>query len=239
MEREILEFIGSHQFPGKVIFAKTWGSHSHNTHLETSDWDFSGVYIAPIHSIIGMNHVQETKENDKGSKPDFAFHEVGKFCDLLMKGNPGLIEMLFTERMVYRTAEWDELIAERQRFLSATAVNSYLGYAEGQLKRLRSGKSVHSTGGQYNEKWAYHLVRGLKDAFRIASGDVPVVWKEGDEHKLLMDIRNGVINQNEVEGIAANEVNKILDIKPWRLPEQGDREWLNAWLIDLRLKELK
>jgi predicted nucleotidyltransferase len=87
------ELIASRDWPGNIIYAKIWGSHSHNTQLPTSDVDYLLVYAAPRDAILGLFKRPDTVD---GTKPDFQAHEVGKFCELLIKGNPAIVEMLFT-----------------------------------------------------------------------------------------------------------------------------------------------
>ncbi len=41
------------------------------------------------------------------------------------------------------------------------------------------GSHSHNTGGAYDTKWTYPLLRLLGDAARIARGAEPPVWKEG------------------------------------------------------------
>jgi predicted nucleotidyltransferase len=84
--KELNEFLESKTFPGNLIFSKVWGSRSHDCAKETSDWDFSGVYVVPTKQVLGMYGFPDTEDNPKGSKPDYSFHEVGKFCTLLIKG---------------------------------------------------------------------------------------------------------------------------------------------------------
>src|SRR5690606_12561655 len=78
---ELNKFLATREFPGKLLFAKVWGSRSHNTDKPDSDWDFSGVYVAPTKDFLGLTPPPETTQNKEGQeKPDYSFHEVGKFC---------------------------------------------------------------------------------------------------------------------------------------------------------------
>lgn len=231
-------FLKTASLPGRVIYAKLWGSRSHNTEMPNSDEDFLAVYRAPTNQVLSLHPPPETVDNIEGQKPDFQAHEIRKFCQLLLKGNPGIIEMLFTEKFIFATPEWLELKERRNDFLTQTAVRQYLGYAEGQLKKLfaHSGEAgLHTKGGRYSEKWAYHLVRLLGDAKRIATGGEPIVWKEGEERDLLMKIRTGEMPQAEVERHARALLAEIDGMKPWGIPEEADESFLEAWLLNQRL----
>ena len=223
-----------------MIFCKLWGSRSHNTELPSSDWDFLGVYQAPTSSILSLHPPPDTVDNAEGQKPDFQGHEIKKFCGLLLKGNPGIVEMLFTEKFVWAHEDWLEIKERRKYFLTQTCVRQYLGYAEGQLKKLfaHGGEGgLHTKGGKFSEKWAYHLIRLLWDAHRIAKGGEPVVWKEGEERTLLMAIRTGEMPQGQIEAHARMVLAEIDGMKPWKIREDGDEKFLNDWLLRRRREE--
>lgn len=228
------DFLSTHTFPGQVLFAKVWGSHSHNTHLETSDTDFLVVYVAPTDKILSLNPPPETMD---GKGPDFQAHELKKFCSLLLKGNPAIVECLFTEKLFKFTPEWTKLIDDRKKVLTKRCIQQYIGYANGQLQRMKNGASVHTKGGRPTEKWKYHIIRLLFDATRIVTGNEPLVWKphNSDERNYLMNIRNGVYSDEEVVG-RANQMIKDIDaaLVFSKIPDEVDSEWLNNWMLNIR-----
>lgn len=233
LNSELSSFVNGRVFPGRLLMCKIWGSHSHNTQLSTSDVDYLGIYVAPTSKVLSMDSPKETID---GKKPDFQVYELKHFCNLLIKGNPNIVEMLFTDRYWYSAMpdEWKKLVENRKTLLSRTAVKSYLGYCHGQYQRLINDKSLHTTGGKYNPKWAYHMIRLLYDAQRIAQGGEPVVWKEGNERDILMSIRREQVSREDVEELMKRLLSDIEAIKPWQLPEEGDRELLNGWLLEVR-----
>jgi hypothetical protein len=230
-------------FPGKLLFARVCGSYSYNTMLPTSDRDFLAVFVAPTRDVLSIHPPSYTVD---GVKPDFQAHEVGKFCSLLLKGNPGIIECLFTKIVVddvftsasgvpFAVAPWGELTAARKQFLSQRVVKQYLGYAMGQMQKLKKGTSLHTKGGKLSEKWSYHIIRLLNDAVKISSGEEPVIWKEGQERELLMAIRNGRISTHEIVNLANSRIRQIEDmLSKGLLPKEGDEKFLNKWLLSIR-----
>jgi len=240
---KVEEFLTIRSPPGKVLFAKLWGSRSHNTHKEDSDYDFSGVYLHPTSKVLSLNPPPSTWNHDSDEEDvDYQFFEVHKFCELLVKGNPAILEMLYTENYYVSTPEWDRLRNLRHLFLSCEVVRQYLGYMSGQLKKLiaHDGKGgLHTKGGSYNEKWAYHAMRLSEDAKRIASGKSPVVWKEGTERDFLMTVRNGGLSLEACKELIEKsiaDVDALKEGESWPIPDEADRNVLNEWLLDIRKK---
>jgi len=221
--------------PGTLLFARVAGSYGYNLNGPDSDMDFFVVYQAPAEKLLSLRQPPETVD---GTKPDFAVHEIGKFCRLLLKGNPTIVEALWSDHHTYTTPAWERLRGMRRKFLSTHTVKSYLGYAKGQLQKLTHGSYLHTTGGKYNTKWACHLIRLLTDAKRIADGGEPVVWQERSERDILMSIRTGVYSEHLVEEMAKNDIAEIDDlIKPWKVPDKPDEAALDDWLVSLRRAE--
>jgi hypothetical protein len=223
------------EIPGRLMFTKVAGSHSHNTNLETSDLDVNAVYQVPTHDLLGIDPIRETLVRDENN---VTVHEIGKFCALLLKGNPNILECLFTERMFCRTLEFDQLICERMRFVSEDALSQYVGYLLAQLKRLHQDRKVHTSGGTYNSKFAYHMIRMGLEANRIAKALPPMVWYEGPEHALLMRVRRGEFSREQVTSLAEEQLKGAQQLDP-RLRVHGDREWLSAWLTRVRMEGLQ
>ncbi len=216
---------------GSVLFCKVWGSHSHNTQLPSSDVDYTGVYVANLEDYVSLHPTPDTLT---GTKPDYQIHELKKFCDLLIKGNPGIIEMLFTHLYYFADPRWQPLYEARHSFLVGNVVRQYLGYSIAQLHRLRHGRSVHSHGGVPGEKWCYHMVRTAYDAERIARGEGPKVWKDGQERETLMAIRTNLMSVDDGIKIAEETINRIDAKKPWPIPDKADVNFLNNWLLWVR-----
>jgi predicted nucleotidyltransferase len=231
------DFTDNIALPGRALYAKVWGSWSHNTQVAESDVDYLAVFQYPTRDIVRLSPPPDTID---GEKPDYQAHEIAKFCALLRKGNPGIVEMLFTERDQFVTPAWEELIAIRHQFINMQTLRAYLGYCEGQLQRLRSGTRLHTSGGEYNTKWAYHLVRLAFDAERIANGEPPVVFKEGAELDTLMAVRNRKYTPGEIEGLFREAQSRIEALNPEsQLPPEADARMLDDWLWARRLECLE
>jgi len=223
------------KLPSRLLYAKVWGSHSHATELPASDVDYLAVFQRPTCEVLSLDAPAQTID---GTKPDFQAHEIAKLGGLLLKGNPGIVEMLYTEHMQLTTPAWDALREMRDTFLNQATLRQYLGYCEGQLHRLKGGTRLHTQGGAYNTKWAYHLIRIALDAERIAHGDPPLVMKDGEELRLLMRIRAGEFSPDEIESQFV-EVKRRIDSSSHALREKPDQARLDEWLWQRRLEYLE
>lgn len=233
-EEQLDDFISAHAktLPGKVIFAKLWGSWSHHCQVASSDFDFLAVYMAPTAEHLGMVRPTDTVVHDK---PDYQAYELGKFAHLLLSGNPGVVECLFTSQFAHAVYPFTELVENRHRFLTQSCVDAYAGYARGQLKKLRAGQSVHSKGGEPGEKWAYHFCRLMGDALSIANGGEPTVIKYGDTQKFLLGIRRGEVSLADAVAYVDFAESELTRLRPWKVQPPVDMHWLHNWLIRARM----
>lgn len=242
----VYKFVDTLTIPkNNLLFVKLWGSRSHNTHLPHSDYDYLGVYAADTRQVLSLDPPKETLERadspNKGEAPDYALHEVGKFCQLLLKSNPGILEMIFTDKFSIDTTLWRSLQSLAPKFLTKQAVKQYLGYVNGQMHRLRKGGYLHTKGGENSEKWMYHIGRLLLDCNRVSKGEPPLVWRDkGDELRFLMDIRNGVINQKDFEDSVQVMTNEVeFNLGQNLISDNPPKEELNQWLFNVRMHYLQ
>lgn len=120
------------------------GSHSQNLAGPDSDVDFHGVYFTDFTKLIGLGNDYEEEISDE--KHDETYHEFGKWMTLLSKGNPNALESLFVpEGMVVGDIHpaIQEVLKNRDKFVSKEVVKSLSGYAFNQIKKARGlGKKI-------------------------------------------------------------------------------------------------
>jgi predicted nucleotidyltransferase len=239
------------RIPGKIIFRALGGSHSYGVANENSDYDLKFVYVQPNNSFLGLNPPSRDTYDGKieldGKEYDFVAYEVGKFARLLIKGNPNIVEFLYFPKDLYEAGfpgeGWDRLVQHRKDFLSQQAVSQYTGYAAGQMKRLenqlkgeKQGASLHTTGGEYNTKWAYHMVRLMWEVGLIASGGEPKVRWDGPMRDTLIEVRQGEWTPQDILDYTRKKLDKIDATDLSALPECGDEVGLDAWIREIRMK---
>ena len=229
----------------ELTYARIWGSHAHNTALDTSDIDLMAVYQAPTKSFLGLKPIIKTIHLHKadGHKYDLQAHELSHFCLLLLKGNPSIVECLFTPMIstypyTYEAGSWFNLCGKaRQKFLTIQSVKQYIGYAQGQLDALVINKRFNIKGGKYNEKSAYHLMRVINNAWEIISGNDPIVYYEDALREFYMKIRRGEYSKEKIIELGRAriaEVSEKMILNEAKLPDKADEVWLNQWLINQR-----
>lgn len=129
---------------GMIAYKYMAGSHSQNLDGPDSDVDFHGVYFTDFTKLIGLGNDYEEEVSDE--KHDETYHEFGKWMVLLSKGNPNALESLFVpEGMVVGDIHpaIQEVLKNRDKFVSKEVVKSLSGYAFNQIKKARGlGKKI-------------------------------------------------------------------------------------------------
>lgn len=234
------------RIPGEIIFRGLGGSHSYGVATPDSDYDLKFIYVQPTTDFLGLNVPTRDTHDGKieldGVECDFVAYEVRKFAGLLLKGNPNIIEFLYFPEDLYEAdGDWLKLVGHRKRFLTQEAIKQYTGYAAGQMKRLQNkleGKkaSLHTTGGEYNTKWAYHMVRLMWEVDLIATGREPQVRWTGPFETKLREVRAGGWTPEEILKWTRQKLDTIDAADVSTLPAKGDAEVLDRWVREVRAK---
>jgi len=100
------------------------------------DKDLMGVFVAPLEHYIGFGR-DDVKERFIGEW-DVVSYEVRKFIRLLSKCNPNVLSLLWlaNEHLIYEHPLGEKLRANKQLFVTKAAYHSFVGYAQGQFKRM-------------------------------------------------------------------------------------------------------
>lgn len=124
---------------GLIAYKYMAGSYSQNLYTPgVSDIDYHGVYFTDFTKLIGLGNDYEEEVSDE--KHDETYHEFGKWMTLLSKGNPNALESLFVpEGMVVGDIHpaIQEVLKNRDKFISKEVVRALSGYAFSQIKKAR------------------------------------------------------------------------------------------------------
>lgn len=116
-----------------LLFECVSGSRAFGLHTEQSDTDIKGVFYLPKRKYYGLEYISQVSNETN----DIVYYELGRFVELLLKNNPGMIEMLATsgEDILYKHPVMNSFPLDL--FLSKLCKQSFAGYAHTQIKKAR------------------------------------------------------------------------------------------------------
>ena len=221
----------------KVLFAMTAGSQAFNLSTPASDRDYYGIYSVPFSALTSLS--PPPFSFDTHNPFDFALYDAQKLCQLILKGNPKIVESIFADRLSYQSPIWKSLRDLGHYFHTQNTVEQYLGYAHAQIKDVERGVGKAQ---DYGKKYC-HALRLLSEAARICQKQNPRVWFESgsEERERLMNIRKGQytaeVLQQEYKQLEASVKEQMKN-----LPTDANEEVitkLNDWLIQVRKEDGK
>lgn len=210
------------------------GSKAYGIDVEGSDDDFVGVFVPRLRDLVSIAGLERDTYAENG--PDFTIHEIGKFCRLALKGNPAILETLWNPDVVVCDSWGRGLVGLRGRMLHRGSLGVYVEYAEAQLKKMVTGKGLHSKGGQYNGKFGAHLVRLLHAGISLAATREVMVRVPAPLAATLLEIRSGNRSMAEVLEIARPLLEQLRRLASTNaLPDRPDDTAVDALVADARL----
>jgi uncharacterized protein len=211
-----------------VIYRCIVGSRAYGLDSEESDIDLRGIYLPPasLHwSLFGVPEQLERGEE--------AYWEMQKFIALALKGNPNILECLHTPLVEYASPIAQELLEQRQIFVSKLLYQTYNGYVLSQFKKMKKHLENY---GSIRWKHAMHLIRLLISGISaLETGTIMV--QVGEHRDELLKIRREEISWDVVEEWRL-ALHKQFDeaYRKTKLPERPDYDAANAFLIRARRK---
>ncbi|MFB6719321.1 DNA polymerase beta superfamily protein [Kribbella sp. NPDC056345] len=215
-----------------TIFAVVVGSRAFGLDTDASDTDTRGVYVAPTESFWSL---AKPPTHVDGPEPEWFSWEVERFCELALKANPNLLEVLHSPLVVQQTEFGAELVELREAFLSQLAYQTYSGYVLSQFKKLEAD---FRRDGAPKWKHVMHLIRLLLSA-RSLLLTAELIVDVGSDRDRLLAVKRGELPWDEVEkwrlGLHAD-----LDDALGRtvLPATPDVPRVDDWLRSVRRRSL-
>lgn len=218
----------SHGLFDRVIYRCVVGSRAFGLDNADSDTDRRGVYLPPAELHWSLYGVPEQLENDTTQE---AYWELQKFLVMALKGNPNVLECLYTPLVEHATPLAGELLAMRDAFLSQVVYQTFNGYVMSQFKRMQADLRNQ---GSIKPKHVMHLIRLLISGIHLLREGVVAV-DVGDFRDRLLAIRDGTMPWDAVE-VWRLELHKEFDqaLANTALPERPDYERANDFLVRAR-----
>ncbi|WP_238164524.1 DNA polymerase beta superfamily protein [Kribbella pittospori] len=215
-----------------TIYAAVIGSRAYGLQTETSDTDTRGVYVAPTESFWSL---AKPPTHVDGPEEEWFSWEVERFCELALKANPNVLEVIHSPLVVRQTPLGEELLELRGAFLSQLVYQTYSGYVLSQFKKLET--DIRRDGAP---KWKHvmHLIRLLLAA-RTLLLEAKLVVDAGPYRERLLAVRRGELPWPEVEQWRLT-LHEDLDkaLQQTVLPATPDVARIDSWLRSVRRRSL-
>lgn len=206
-----------------IIFTAIAGSRSYGIHVDSSDYDIRSIFVIPLGRRVSLEYYPGEFNVKEGNK-DYKYYEIQKFLHLGIKGNPNVIELIFSPDSCIEYCQGDifknNIFANRFDFISANTYYAYRGYAYSYVKKLNNYskmqnrwqniENVNIDLSPINLKFMTHVIRLLLSLSNILENGEPIVEFSGENLNYLRKIRSGQCNISEVRQ-HADELFKELD----------------------------
>ncbi len=211
-----------------VIYRCVVGSRAYGLEGPDSDTDRRGFYLPPAALHWSLRGVPEQLEDEAAQE---CYWELQKFLELALRGNPNVLECLYTPLVEHATPLARELLGMRAAFLSKLVYQTFNGYVLSQFRRLEQDVRAK---GAVRWKHVMHMIRLLLSGIAVLrEGELPV--DVGANRARLLAIRAGELPWEEVERWR-HELHHALDeaYLRTRLADRPDYEAANRFLIEAR-----
>lgn len=242
--------------PGTILLCYR-GSVSHSTYVPPTDpnsiddVDFIGLVIAPVAHYLGLTAwgSSGTREIFDGNV-DLVEYEIRKFTNLLLVCNPNILSVLWAkpDQIIYQTSAGEKLRTIRELFLSKKAHASFVGYANGQLKKMGSlafqgymGEKRRELVRQfgYDTKNASHCIRIFRMGIELLETGAVNVDRANIDAEELLSIKRGAWSYDRVASEARSlEIRANEALLKTSLPDEPDRASIEKALIEILKEEL-
>ncbi len=186
MKQQLLDLIQEKSPGAKPLLLVIRGSHAYGTNIETSDTDFSGVFIQSMDNILGFNYVEQINDD----KNDIVIYEIKRFLQLLESNNPTVLELLNTpdDCIIYKDPIFDEVLNNKDKFITKLCAKSFGGYAVQQIQKAK--------GQNKKQNWEKDKVtrKDVLDFVYVIEGEKSIPWKVWNETKGYEERLCGVCN---------------------------------------------
>jgi uncharacterized protein len=211
-----------------VIYRCVIGSRAYGLEHDASDTDRRGIYLAPARLHWSLYGLPEQLENDATQE---CYWELEKYLRLALKGNPNVLETMYSPIVEHVDALAQRVLDVRRSFLSKLIFQTFNGYAMSQFRKIE--QDLRSTG-QVKWKHAMHLVRLLRLGIE-ALRDHALQLNVGVHRDELLAIKRGERSWDKVQALRLG-LHREFEVayEATTLPDRPDYAMANELLIDAR-----
>lgn len=216
-----------------IVLKTLVGSRLHNLHNEeTSDYDWRGIFIEPLKTILSPFKKQRSNSWIEGSDDDTSY-ELLHYCKLAASCNPTALEVIWSniviEKDKYGIA--DTLIKNRSKFLDTEKIyNSHVGYASNQVKKMDLLKPNDRT-----PKAIIAYIRTMRQGIELLETSTFNPVYEYEDRDFLLEMKYAF---NESHVVEATKVmyklrSDIEDTKKGAVKMKTDVDWIEDMLVNV------
>ena len=169
MREELLKLIEQKSPGAKPLYLVIRGSHAYGTNIETSDTDYSGIFIQSMDDILGNKYIEQINDDSN----DTVVYEIRRFLELLGTNNPTVLELLNTPEdcVIYKDPIFDLILNDREKFITKICAKSLGGYAKQQISKAK--------GQNKKQNWEKDKVtrKEVLDFVYVIEGEKSIPWK--------------------------------------------------------------
>jgi len=195
MKEELLRLIEEKSPGAKPLYLVIRGSHAYGTNIETSDTDYSGIFIQSMDDILGNKYAEQINDD----KNDTVIYEIRRFLELLGTNNPTVLELLNTPEdcVIYKDPIFDLILNDREKFITKICAKSLGGYAKQQISKAK--------GQNKKQNWEKDKVtrKEVLDFVYVIEGEKSIPWKVWNEDYNYEEKFIGVVNVPNARDIYA------------------------------------
>ena len=132
-----------------IILEIVGGSRLYGTHVETSDYDYLGIFIPKYKELLlstqqikekNLSIISKLPNGKNDNKAiDRKMFAYSTFMKLLCQNNPNIIEMIFvnSENIVSKTQFGQNILDNRHLFPHQGIIKRFIGYSNGQSHKMQ------------------------------------------------------------------------------------------------------
>ena len=193
MKEQLLKLIEEKSPGARPLYLVIRGSHVYGTNVESSDTDYSGIFIQSLDDILGNKYVEQINDDNN----DTVIYEVRRFLELLGKNNPTVLELLNTPEdcVIYKDPAFDEILNNRNKFITKICANSFGGYAKMQIQKAK--------GQNKKQNWEKDKVtrKDVLDFVYVIEGEKSIPWKAWNQNSNSNKLDYGFIYDEKFCGV--------------------------------------
>lgn len=234
----------------KPIYVTVVGSRLYGIAKEDSDYDIKGLGFGEVDEYCGMKKKEQVDySNGKDGKDSYngTVYEIRRCFQLLLTGNPTVIEPFFAEpKFVLHTTEVGEIVAKfvRENMISKHFFKPYFYYHRDQIteftnsKREGKRKELFEKYG-FDGKFAAHGYRLAKQCVGLMKTGTLNPTIVGEDQEVIMKMRNYEYSKEECLAFLTKNIAEMDEaFANSTIPESVDREKVNAFVSEVVLDYL-